>query len=330
MPFDSNTPVLYLEKLYSMEFYENTINERKREQVLKNINFSAGVGEIWAILGFSVFEIRLLLEIMANSKAYEKGIMMVSGTDTSRRKRVILQDIFYIGSTNMAFGNMNVLEYLMFITSRKRKPAVDRQEALLEFLLEAELGYICLTPIGKLTVEEKSILILIAAVLSDSRLIIMNLPRLQYDSKQIASIKKVTQRLIKHGKTLVFSSQCYALSQSICTNICYVYKGQVIYMSELSEFLNKYDRVIYTINADNSTGMNNSYIQDILRLVLPDFEYCIENEAVNIIDNGKNQNAYQRLYKAFINYNLNPVLIRKNTKNLTNAISGLMKTHDIR
>lgn len=316
---------LVMEDLYSCEYYENLQNSvLPYQQVLKSIDFNANTGELWSIFGSSVFEIKLLLEIMANAKAFEKGKLLIGGFDPSRKKRTILPYVFYIGSTNMAFGNMNVLEYLMFITSHSKRNAISRQEYLLDYLVEAKLGYICLTPISLLTPQEKSIVILAAAMLSDSILLIMNLPRLQYDHKQITSIGKLTSKLPYSGKTLIFNTECYELAQSISTHISYIYKGAIVYKDSLNNFINEYDRVIYVLGVDNI-----DYMVQTLKFTLPQFEYRIVDETIQVLDIAGDKQSGVLLFEALSTINLKPTFVRENKKNIKNAIQGLMKQNDI-
>ena len=53
-----------MEHVGSMEYYQSP--QQEPQQVFSDINFEALEGEVWAILGTSAFEVRLLLEIIAN------------------------------------------------------------------------------------------------------------------------------------------------------------------------------------------------------------------------------------------------------------------------
>lgn len=316
---------LVMENIYSCEYYSSLKpSDKSNKQVLENINYTVNTGELWSIFGSSVFEIKLLLEIMANAKAYEKGRLLISGFDITRKKRTILPYVFYIGSTNMAFGNMNVLEYLMFITNNRRKSAINRQEYFLSYLIDAGLGYICLTQISLLTPHEKSIVILIAAIISDSNLLIMNLPRLQYNEDQIASINKLVSKLSYSGKTMIFNTECYELAQSISTHVSYINKGVIVYKNSLNNFISEYDKIIYTLGAENI-----DYMVQILKSTLPQYEYRVVYNKIQVLDDKCDKQASTKLFDIFSRYNLKPNFIEKNNKNTKNAIQGLMKLNDI-
>jgi ABC-2 type transport system ATP-binding protein len=317
-------PIILLKNLCSIEYYATKQEPNLPiEQVLKDISFSANPGELWSILGSSVYEIKLLLEIMANAKAYEKGKLMIAGFDTTKKKSIILPHVFYIGNTSMAYGNMNVLEYLMFITSNSNRNPVDRQEYLLNYLIASGMGYICLTPISMLTIQEKSIVILTAAIISDSELIILNLPKLHYSLKEINVIKRLTSRLPYLGKCLILSTQCYKLAQLISSHVCYIDKGRVLFNDTLNKFL-EYDKVTFLIEAENL-----NYAMQSLKYALPQFEYEIENKTLKIITNTDSKQAGSLLFDALGSFKINPTIVLKNKKNIKNSIQGLMRHHDI-
>ena len=315
---------LLMENIYSNEYYENLQNPLSNQQVLKDINFIAEKGECWSIFGSSIFELRLLLEIMANAKPFSNGRLLIGGLDTTQKNGTVLPYLFYIGSTNMAFGNMNMLEYLMFITSNSKKDAVSRQDYLLNFLVDAGLGYICLTPISMLTPQEKSLVILTAAVLSDSKLLVMNLPRLLYEQKEIDSIIKLTSKLRYLEKTLIFNTECPELAQAISTHFCYLYKGEIIYRNCLRNFLKEFDRVIYLLGADNM-----DYMIQTLKTALPQFEYKIADNCIQVIDNTFSFEPGAKLFSALGSFGLKPTFVYKKNKNIKNAIEEMMRLHDI-
>jgi|LSQX01.3.fsa_nt_gb ABC-2 type transport system ATP-binding protein len=143
------------ENLFSIEYYKK--NDEEVIQVLRNISFHGYASECWAVMGNKVFEIKLLLDILSNSRPYQKGSCSLNNVGMMRKKRIILPHLFYIGSTNMLYSNMTVLEYLMFISVNSGEPVVQRQRDILTHLVDLGLGHLSLLPIEELTPPEKSL-----------------------------------------------------------------------------------------------------------------------------------------------------------------------------
>ncbi|MEL7657100.1 MAG: hypothetical protein AAGU75_14480, partial [Bacillota bacterium] len=153
--------VVLMENLSSAEYLLREGESPQR--VLKDINLQINKAEIWGIIGTSGFEIKLLLEIMANIRPYESGRCVLIERGMMRLKRVILKHIFYIGNSDMLYNTMNVLEFLMLATAKWKIDVVERQEQIFELIIKVGLGHLSLTSIGLLTREEKAVVTLVAA-----------------------------------------------------------------------------------------------------------------------------------------------------------------------
>lgn len=185
------------EHVDSVECFESAAEVRP---VLRDISFEVLSGESWCVCGPSHFELRLLLELLANARPYARGRCVLCERGMMRKKRILLPHVHYIGGTGMLFHNMNVLEYMMFLTSHTGEEAIGRQKRLLNALVEAELGFLSLSPIAKLTAAERSVATLFTATLTDSRLVVWNLSRLAYTPelrKAAASIARTLKAQIR-------------------------------------------------------------------------------------------------------------------------------------
>lgn len=74
-----------MEHVGSMEYYQSPQQDPK--QVFSDINFEALEGEVWAILGTSAFEVRLLLEIIANARPYKDGRCVLAQKGMMQQKK---------------------------------------------------------------------------------------------------------------------------------------------------------------------------------------------------------------------------------------------------
>jgi ABC-2 type transport system ATP-binding protein len=315
-----NTDQLVLMRdVCSIEYYKNGSNQPV--QVLQNISFEAKRGQIWSVLGNSVFEIMLLTEIMAGARKYEKGSCSLSGFGMMQRKRTILPHTFYIGSTNMLFGNMKVLEYLMFTTSKSKTDTLSRQQQILDKLIAVGLDFVTLTPIELLNPQEKAVITLLCATFSQSQLIIINLPRLIYDTQLIESIAKIAELIKKDNKALIMTTQCFELAQAISTDIMLINNGTVRYCGEMKNLLEGYDKVIYTVQSEDCEAM-----LPLLNNAMPRYTYYIDSTKKNIIQvfDYEGIGAVGDFYNVFSKIGITPQVVSRNELNLRNAYENIM------
>ena len=257
---DSNV-LVFLEDVCSMEYYQSP---NGMTQVLQDITLKAKRKEIWSVIGDSVFEIRLLLEIISNARPYQKGKCVLDQIGMMRKKKVILPHLFYIGGTNTLFHNMNVLEYMMFITSKSKENVAVRQQRIFNELLEAGMDYLSLTPISVLNTQERSIVTLFAALYTKSEIIVWNLPRLFYSDKMICSADFLCKKVRQQKKVLLLSTQDYRLAQSVSSHILFLQGGKVFYAGTKQSFVNQWDCMAFTIEDKDA-----SRIEDIVKETFP-------------------------------------------------------------
>lgn len=261
--------MVYLKDICSQEYYE--FKEEERKQVLINISMEGCRGESWALLGDVAFELRLLLEIIANARQYETGKCVLAQIGMMRKKKRILPHVFYIGSTNMLFERMSVLEYLKMINIKEKKNAFVLEKELLQGLLDAGLGYISLSMIGDLSAQERAMFTLYTALFIDSSIIIMNLARLPFDEKEIKCLAYISKKLRSQDKIFLFSTMYPNVAQACSSHLLAIYDNHSIYHGKTQDFVNAYDYQILHFEDEHL-----DVIQDIITLKFRNCE-CVRN-----------------------------------------------------
>ncbi len=314
--------VVLMEGLSSLEHFSMEGEEPRR--ILEDINLTMGRAESWGIFGRSVFEIKLLLEIMANIKPYHGGRAVLVERGMMRNKRVILEHLFYIGSPTMLYDNMNVLEYLMFATGRQGLEPLYRQEQLFQRLIESGLGHISLTSIGELAEEEKAVIILLVAAYSDSVMIVFNFPEYDFDEVLSGAIGKISELIRSMKKTLILGSRDCLLIEKACSHTAYVTEGKISYQGTVEKLRLKYDRILLTVQ-----DSGNREIMEALAPLLPRHNLSIIDDSLLISDRGEIDTDPLYIYKKITDLGFAPQQITVNSKTVQNAYEEIDRRYDL-
>lgn len=312
-----------MEHVASMEYYQK--GNEQPVQVFQDLNFEALEGEIWAIIGNRAFEVRLFLEIIANARPYKDGRCVLNETGMMRKKRLILPHVYYIGSTNMMFENMTVLEYLLFITAKEPGDAEDRKQRIANDLLDMNLGYLSTTVIGKLTPPEKSVVALAAGYYTESKLIIWNLARLHYDEKCILAIQMITQEFQRQKRTLIFSSFDYQMVEACATHIAPLYDGRFLCNLTVRDFIQKWDHLCAVIKDDRAQEM-----ESYLLSVCPQYEYRRNQDTLEIWDRNHNFAAYDAICATLGKHYYYPKFVEQHPYCVENAWKEIRYQHEMK
>ena len=293
-------------------------------RVLDNITLLIGRGEAWGINGTSLFEIKLLLEIMANIRPYDRGKCVLIERGMMRRKRVILKHVFYIGSPEMLYNNMNVLEFLMFATAQSKINKVVLQEQIFELIIAIGLGHLSLTPNYMLTQEEKAVITLIAAAYSDSLIIVFNFPEYVWDEVLIDVIAKITNFIREKGKTLILATQDCLLIEKACSHTAITKEGQLIYSGTVENFRLNFDKVEVIIRDKAVHAMMEKLV-----MLLPDYKLVSDDDRLMISRKDSEVSDHRAIYKIIVESGFTPESIEISSKTVQNAYEELLWQHDL-
>lgn len=326
-PYLSDSPnkfnVVTMENVSSFEGYH--FEDGHIRQVLKDISLVIHNGESWGVIGNQTFEIKLLLEIMANVKPYLSGRCVLNERGMLRKKRIILPHVFYIGDSLMLFNNMNVLEYIMFATDKMGINPVNRQEEILELLVAANLGFLCLVPIEYLTKAQKAVITLVTAIFcADSNLIVFNVPELEFDKTLCPAMEKLSHKIKSQGKTLVLATKDPMLIQSACDNLVVVLDGVLKFSGIIDAFYDRFDLIRFRIEIDQH--------EDALLLLqreMPAYFFEIIADTICVFDYHKIGLTHEQLYDTIIKLRLKPWIVEETKNSVENAYREVIKQYDL-
>ena len=311
-----------MEGLSSIEHY-HTRGERPR-RVLENINLVIKRPESWGIYGRSLLEIKLLLEVMANIKPYHAGRCILVERGMMRNKRVILEHVFYICGPTMLYDNMNVLEFLMFATAKRGSGAVYRQEQIFELLLSIGLGPISLTPIARLTREEKVVVTLLVTAYSESVMIVFNVPEYRFNRMLSTAIAHIAALIKERGKTLIMGSKDCRLIEKSCSHTAYVAEGRMIYQGTVEELRLTYDKILLIIEDPEAPQ-----IMERLAPRLPELHFTLKGRRLLISEPGEDNTDPHLIYENIIRSGFAPRSMKVNPKTVQNAYEEIDRQYDL-
>lgn len=314
--------VVFMEKLSSCEFFLK--DGEPPHPVLHDIGLSFQKGQVWGLTGNNLFEVKLLAEIIANIKPYRGGKCVLLERGMMRQKRIILPHVFYIGDSEMAYNNMNVLEFLMFATANLPGDKVDHQEQLFQYLIDIGLKRISLSPIYQLSREQKAVVILLAATYSESQLIVCNLPDYSFDDTLILAIQQIARLIVKKGKVLVITTGIPELIEKVCSHILFLLNGTVYYQGTVPDFCHKYDKSILAIQDDNV-----ELIAETLQKTLPCYDYNLGEDKLVVCSRGDEEGKPNLIYAKIVEAGLAPARIKINRKKAKNACEEVIRRNDL-
>ncbi len=314
--------IVFMEGISSGEHF--LFENQEPRPVLEHIDLVINREEAWGISGQSAYEIKLLLEIMANIRPYDKGRCILMERGMLRHKRVILEHVFYIGNAGMLYNNMNVLEFLMFVMNQFNTDKVALQDEIFESIIDMGLGHISLTPNRMLTEEEKAVVTLLAAAYSDSTMIVFNFPEYDFDERLVDAIAKIAGFIQARDKSLIVGTKNNFLIQKACSHTAFLIDGRLLYQGTVEQLRFSYDKILVIIRDKKIYNM-----LDQLAPLLPDYKLSIKEDSLLISSLGEEEGDPGSIYKKIAEAGIVPDYMEINPKTVYNAYEEIILRHDL-
>ena len=240
-------------------------------QALKGISFSLKKGEIIGLLGPNGAGKSTLMRILTGFYTKWKGEASFFEKDYKKDIYDIKKQVGYLSENNPLYPEMYVKEYFHYVSGlyRLKDPPIDRlmkQTGLLEYRRKK---------IQTLSKGYKQRVGLVAALLHDPKLIILDEPTTGLDPNQLLEIRELIREL-GEKKTVILSTHILQEVDAICDRVLIINKGEIIYDDQL-ENINKNQKQILEVSFDyRIETVALSKIQNVGKVInTRDFDYEI-------------------------------------------------------
>ena len=223
--------------------------EKKKEIIIEKLNKSYGTKKVLTDLDLTVYEGELFgfigrngigksttIDCMIGMKKFDSGSISINGFDILESPIEIKKIIGYVSSEPILYEEMTGIEYLKFIANIYKVDAStfkEKYEKLcerLEFKIE-DLGF----EISGYSHGMKQKISLIASIIHDPKIWILDEPTVGLDFLAVEELKKMMVEYAKMGNTVFLTSHNIDFVSDICNRVAIINKGNVKGLYDLDE-----------------------------------------------------------------------------------------------
>ncbi|NJE04456.1 ABC transporter ATP-binding protein [Thermococcus sp. MV11] len=206
---------------------------------VKGITFTVADGEIYGLLGPNGSGKSTTMKILAGILQPTSGRVVVGGIDVDKNPIEVRRITGYVPETPVLYESLTPVEFFNFVGSVRGIPKEELQERVetlvRAFGIESYLGEM----IGSLSFGTRQKVSLIAAMLHDPRVLILDEAINGLDPKSARILRELLLQFRDEGKSIVFSTHVLALAETICDRVGVIYNGEIIAegtVEQLKEF----------------------------------------------------------------------------------------------
>ena len=196
------------------------------QQVLRDISFRIGEGEVVGFLGPNGAGKTTTMRILAGALSYQSGYAKICGVEVADNPLETKKNVGYLPEQNPLYTDMYVKEYLLFVAEtyllgqQKHK----RVDELIDLVgLRPEFR----KKIGQLSKGYRQRVGLAQALIHNPKVLILDEPTTGLDPNQLVEIRNLIKEIGKN-RTVLFSTHILQEIEAVCNRVIIINKGEIV------------------------------------------------------------------------------------------------------
>jgi len=209
---------------------------------LSELSFEVSQGEILALVGPNGAGKTTALKLLVGLLAPTAGRVFIGGIDIHERPLEAKRSVSFIPDQPFLYEQLTIAEFLSFLGAiyrLDRQTLIQRVSSLLElFALDGLMTH----RIGQLSYGMKSRLALIAGLLHEPRVLMMDEPFFGLDPQTLRIMKRLLVERAQQGVAVILSTHQLAIVEDVAHRIAILSQGQLVAIGSLPELKQRYGK----------------------------------------------------------------------------------------
>lgn len=185
-------------------------------------------GEIYGFIGHNGAGKTTTIKACCGILPFDSGDIFIDGVSIREKPLVCKRQIAYIPDNPDLYDFMPGIRYLNFIADIYGVPADVRQERIRHFADLFELTDDLAQPVSAYSHGMKQKLAIIAALIHDPKLMILDEPFVGLDPKATHLLKEHMRRMCSEGSAIFFSTHVLEVAEKLCDKIAIIRNGRLL------------------------------------------------------------------------------------------------------
>ena len=206
-----------------------------KKEVLKGVNLTVNNGDIYAFVGSNGAGKTTTIKSMLGILPFETGDVLYDGKSIKEEPLKIKEDLAYIPDNPDIYEHLTGLEYLNFIADMYETEANIKNENIKKYSKLLEIDKKLNDKIGSYSHGMRQKIVIIAALVHNPNVIIMDEPFVGLDPLSTHTLKDLMKELTKEGKIIFFSTHVLDVAEKLCNKIAIIKDGKILTEGTMKE-----------------------------------------------------------------------------------------------
>ena len=200
-----------------------------------DLSLEIRAGEIFGFIGHNGAGKTTTIKAVAGILPYEEGTITVDGLSVKDDPLECKKRIAYIPDNPDLYEFLPGIRYLNFVADIFEVPRKEREERIHYyadlFELTGDLG----SSVGTYSHGMKQKLSLIAALIHEPKLMLLDEPFVGLDPKAAHNLKKIMRQMCDRGGAIFFSTHVLEVAEKLCDKVAIIKAGRLVASGTMDE-----------------------------------------------------------------------------------------------
>ena len=222
---------------------------------VSNLSLSIDAGQMFGLLGPNGAGKTSSIRMMMGITIPDSGRISLFGKPF---ERVSLERVGYLPEERGLYKKMKVQEQLVFFGQLHGLTAEESRKRAIAWSERMEIGDALPKKTDELSKGMQQKIQLIASLLHDPDLIVMDEPFSGLDPVNAVLVERILLELKDQGKAILFSTHRMDQVEKLCDSICLINNGEAVLAGNLREIKSRYERNRVIVEFEGSSAFLNS------------------------------------------------------------------------
>ena len=213
----------------------------KTKLAVDDISITIQPGQIVGFIGPNGAGKTTTLKMITGLLIPDSGTLEINGHNIVTDDIVAKRQFGFVSDDPNAFLKLKGLEFLNFIADMYDVPTQKRQEDIRRYGNLLSIYDVLNQKISSYSHGMRQKIMVIAALLNDPQLLILDEPLTGLDPQSSYLLKELMKERAKEGKSVFFSTHVLEVAEKLCDQIIIINKGQIIYTGTLQKLKEQHE-----------------------------------------------------------------------------------------
>lgn len=206
-----------------------------KHYVVENLNLEIEKGDLYGFIGHNGAGKTTTIKSIVGILDFEQGDIFIDGISIKEKPLLCKEKMAYVPDNPEIYENLTGLQYINFICNLYNVPVSRRTSLIEKYCKELELEGVLNDLIGSYSHGMKQKLVLIASLVHEPKILVLDEPFVGLDPKASFNLKKIMNEFLENGGSIFFSTHVLEVAQKICNKIAIIKDGKVIVSGKTAE-----------------------------------------------------------------------------------------------